>query len=123
MRRFWHETREDLTHWGLPDLVVVDGGKGQVGVAVDVVASLGLGISVIGLAKKEETIIYKDRQGKQSIGASRHWAGRERSEAISPYKELRLLKTSEALKLLRRLRDDSHRFARVYHHYLRSKNI
>ncbi|MFA5776568.1 MAG: excinuclease ABC subunit UvrC [Patescibacteria group bacterium] len=102
-RRFLHETRENLAHWGLPDLVVADGGKGQVGVATDVITALGLDIPVIGLAKKEETIVYRDHH--------------------CDYKELRLAKTSEALKLLQRLRDESHRFARVYHHHLRSKNI
>lgn len=102
-RRFLHETKEDLVHWGLPDLVMVDGGKGQVGVAIDVLNQLGLDIPVIGLAKKEETIMYKNRHCE--------------------YQELRLSKTSEALKLLQRLRDESHRFARVYHHYLRSRDI
>lgn len=122
-RRFLHEVREDIVSWGLPDLVVVDGGKGQVGVAVDVITSLGLDIPVIGLAKKEEIIVYKNRQDKQSIGVSCHWAGREErsDEAIPSYRELHLPKSSEALKLLQRLRDESHRFARVYHHYLRTQ--
>lgn len=104
-RRFLHEIREDLAHWGLPDLVVVDGGKGQVGVAVDVLALLGLDIPVIGLAKKEETIVYTEE--------NHH----------CKYQELWFPKSSEALKLLQRLRDESHRFARVYHHYLRTQRI
>jgi len=103
-RRLLHETRDDLTHWGLPDLIVVDGGKGQVGVVVDVLSQLGLDIPAIGLAKKEETIVYKNRR-----------------DGSGDYKELQLSKSSEALKLLQRLRDESHRFARVYHHYLRKQ--
>jgi len=103
-RRFLHETREDLAHWGLPDLVVVDGGKGQVGVAFSVMTQLGLNIPIVGLAKKKETVVF-------------------RCNKAAGYQELRLPKTSEALKLLQRLRDESHRFARVYHHYLRSKNV
>ena len=108
-RRFLHETHDDLAHWGLPDLVVVDGGKGQVGVAVDIVTSLGLDIPIIGLAKKEETVVFRHCE--------------ERSDEANPeYQELRLPKTSEALKLLQRLRDESHRFARVYHHHLRTQS-
>lgn len=112
-RRFLHEVREDLVSWSLPDLVMVDGGKGQVSVAEDVLDKLGLEIPVIGLAKKEELIIYSHREREKS-----HCEGHS-PEAI--YKELRLEKSSEALKLLQRLRDESHRFARVYHHHLRSR--
>lgn len=112
-RRFLHEVRENLVSWGLPDLVMVDGGKGQVSVAEDVLKGLGLKkleweISVIGLAKKEEIVVYRRCQ--------------ERSDEAISYEELRLEKSSEALKLLQRLRDESHRFARVYHHHLRTQN-
>jgi excinuclease ABC subunit C len=100
-RRFLHETREGLLHWGLPDLLVIDGGKGQVGVAIDVLKQLGLDIPVCGLAKKEETIVYLN----------------------SDYSELQLSRSSEGLKLLQRMRDEAHRFARIYHHLLRSRDL
>ncbi|MBU0650063.1 UvrB/UvrC motif-containing protein, partial [Patescibacteria group bacterium] len=106
-RRFWHETRADRVSWGLPDLVVVDGGKGQVGIAIDVLTELELTVPVIGLTKKEEVIVYR-QPDKQSNNLA--------------FAELRLDRTSEALKLLQRLRDESHRFARVYHHLLRIRN-
>ncbi len=126
-RRFLHETREDLVSWGLPDLVVVDGGKGQVSVAEDVLERLGLGIPVIGLAKKEEIIVYRSASIDGNKMDSNHREQEKRHcENRSPepiYKELRLDKSSEALKLLQRLRDESHRFARVYHHYLRTKHV
>lgn len=105
-RRFLHETRDDLTSWGLPDLVVIDGSKGQVGVAVDILSILSLDIPVIGLAKKDETLVYKGRDDEPT-----------------DFRELQLPKPSEALKLLQRLRDESHRFARVYHHYLRTQKL
>jgi len=97
-----------LTHipdWGRPDLIVVDGGKGQVGGALEILAQAHMVIPVIGLAKKEEVIVFHS-----SIGLGR-------------YVELRLARNSEALKLLQRLRDESHRFARVYHHQLRTKGL
>lgn len=101
-RRFFHETKENLASWGRPDLVVVDGGKGQVGIALEVLNSLDLNIPVIGLAKREELIVYY---------------------SDNEYHELKLERSSEAIKLLQRLRDESHRFARAYHHLLRSRNI
>jgi excinuclease ABC subunit C len=101
-RRFLHETRAKLVPWGLPDLVVVDGGKGQVSVAIDVLERAGLDIPVIGLAKKRELIVIRKN---------------------GDYSEISLESDNEGLKLLQRLRDEAHRFARVYHHKLRSDTI
>jgi excinuclease ABC subunit C len=87
-------------NWDLPDLLVIDGGKGQVSTITQIVDKLNLDIPVIGLAKKFETIIYRQN---------------------GELKELLLPKDDESLKLLQRLRDESHRFAQAYHHKLRSK--
>ncbi|MBE0635772.1 excinuclease ABC subunit UvrC [Candidatus Bipolaricaulota bacterium] len=82
----------------LPDLVLIDGGKGQLKVAVDVLQELNIeGMDVIGLAKREEEVFKPG--GSQSI---------------------RLPMESEALLLLRRIRDEAHRFAITYHRRLRS---
>ncbi len=80
----------------LPDLIVVDGGKGQVNTAYRVLESLGLTIPVIGLAKRIEEIFTP--------------------HAPDPFN---LAKTSPALKLLQQLRDEAHRFAITYHRKLR----
>lgn len=80
----------------LPDLVVVDGGKGQVNAAFAVLDGAGLDIPVIGLAKRLEEIFMP--------------------HARDPFN---LPKTSPALKLLQRLRDEAHRFAITYHRKLR----
>ena len=82
----------------LPDLVVVDGGKGQVNIAFHTLTALGLSIPVIGLAKRIEEIFTP--------------------EARDPFN---LPKTSPALKLLQQLRDEAHRFAITYHRQLRSE--
>lgn len=83
----------------LPDLLLIDGGKGQLRVAVDVLKELNIeGIDVIGLAKRHEEV-FKPGQS-QSI---------------------QLPMDSEALLLLRRIRDEAHRFAVSYHRRLRSK--
>ncbi|MFQ5975527.1 MAG: excinuclease ABC subunit UvrC, partial [Candidatus Hydrothermarchaeales archaeon] len=83
----------------LPDLLLIDGGKGQVNAAADVLKRLEKGsVPVIGLAKEYEHI-YKP--GK-------------REPVILP-------RASEALKLLQRIRDEAHRFAISYHKKLRTK--
>jgi excinuclease ABC subunit C len=80
------------------DLVVVDGGAGQLGVAREVLARYGFHeTQLIGLAKREETIY---REGGI----------------------LNLSHGSEALKLLQRVRDEAHRFAITYHRLLRDRN-
>jgi len=85
----------------LPDLIVIDGGKGQLNAAVAELAALGLErIPVLGLAKEYEEIF---RPGESQ--------------------PLRLSHDSGALKLLQRVRDESHRFANTYNAQLRLKKI
>jgi excinuclease ABC subunit C len=86
---------------GLPDLILIDGGKGQLGAARAELEKLGLGaIPVIGLAKEFEEIY---RPGETE--------------------PLRLSHDSGALKLLQRVRDESHRLANTYNASLRLKMI
>ena len=84
-----------------PDLIVIDGGKGQLGMACGVLDKLNLThIPIIGLAKEFEEIFTPN--SKRPI--------------IIP-------KNNKALHLLQQVRDESHRFAITYHRKLRSKNI
>ena len=99
-RRFY--PREDVKSWEMPNLILVDGGKGQVTIALNVLKEKNLKIPVVGLAKRNEALVYK----KNGV-----------------FKELYLDRTNEGLKLLQRLRDEAHRFARVYHHLLRLKEL
>jgi excinuclease ABC subunit C len=83
----------------LPDLVLIDGGRGQLNVGLAVLQELGLDwIPVVALAKQREEVY--------------------RSEALEP---LVLDPTSPALHTLQKLRDEAHRFAVTYHKTLRSK--
>ena len=85
----------------MPDLILIDGGKGQLGMACRELDKLGLGqLPVIGLAKEFEEI-YQPGESKP----------------------LRLGLDSGALKLLQRVRDESHRFANNYNADLRLKKI
>ena len=84
-----------------PDLIVIDGGKGQLGMACGVLEELNLThIPIIGLAKEFEEIYIPN--SKRPI--------------IIP-------KNNKALHLLQQVRDESHRFAITYHRKLRSRNI
>lgn len=83
----------------LPDLIVIDGGKGQLSSAVAVLHELGLvNQPVIGLAKRLEEVFLPGESYPQSIP-----------------------KTSSGLKLLQRIRDEAHRFAITFHRERRSK--
>jgi excinuclease ABC subunit C len=88
--------------WPKPDLLLIDGGKGQVSSAMAAVDHNGWDATVAGLAKREETIVY--REGLDFI-------------------EVKLDKNDVGLKLLIRLRDEAHRFAQAYHHKLRAKAL
>jgi excinuclease ABC subunit C len=83
----------------LPDLVIVDGGKGQLSAARHVMRELGfVYIPTFGLAKEEEQLFAEGQPGPIIIE-----------------------KGSPALHLLQRLRDEAHRFALTYHRSIRGK--
>jgi excinuclease ABC subunit C len=85
----------------LPDLIIVDGGKGQLSAACRELQRLGLhDLPVIGLAKEREEIYRPDRS-----------------------LPLRLPMDSPALRLLQRIRDEAHRFANAYHQLLMKKRV
>jgi len=85
--------------WAQPDLVIVDGGKGQLSAALDVMRDLAVAhIPAAGLAKQHEELFVKDV-----------------SEPIV------LPRTSQALYLVQRIRDEAHRFAITYHRNVRQK--
>lgn len=87
------------TNWPYPDLFVVDGGKGQVSAAKEVLEKYNVEIPLIGLAKRMETIITADLE------------------------EIHIPKSSHALQLLMRLRDEAHRFAITFHRKRRRKYL
>lgn len=80
--------KPDVSLSAVPDLIVIDGGKGQLGVGVEVLAHFGLGIPVIGLAKREEEVFVP-------------------GNSVS----LMIPQDSPAKFMLMRLRDEAHRFA------------
>jgi excinuclease ABC subunit C len=98
----------------LPDLLVVDGGKGQLSVALEVFRELGITqVDAIGLAKmRTEQDAFAD---EVSYSAERVFLpGRKNPVVLKP--------NSTALFLLQRIRDEAHRFAITYHRILRAKD-
>ena len=93
------EGNAEELRWQLPDLVVIDGGKGQLHAAKEVLDDLGYhDLAVVGLAKEREEIFRPDRDAPVLLPT-----------------------TSPALYLMQRLRDEAHRFAITYHRALRAK--
>jgi excinuclease ABC subunit C len=99
-RRFKRARLADASSWAaLPDLVMIDGGKGHLATAVEVMQELGVdSIPVASLAKENEEVFYP--------GSA---------------KPLVLPRGSQALYLLQRIRDEAHRFAITYHRTVHRK--
>ncbi len=102
--------------WGMPALALIDGGKGQLGAALGVVRDYGIGIPMVGLAKREEEIIvHKELSNVQIPESSADAWVSDSGDFVS----IKLSKNSHIIKLLQRLRDESHRFAVSYHTVLK----
>jgi len=97
-RRYSRQLKENNQ---LPDLILVDGGKGQLSAAKSTLDKLGLGyIRVVGLAKKFEEVFVPESSEPQNIS-----------------------KTSSSIYLLRKIRDEVHRFSISFHRSLRDKSM
>ena len=101
-RRLSHltEGEEDISFSSLPDLIVIDGGKGQLSSVLEAVGEWSERINFISLAKREEEVFVPHQ-----------------SEPII------LPRDSYALKLLQRIRDEAHRFAITFHRNTRGKRM
>jgi len=84
--------------WAKPDLVLIDGGKGQLGAVLKVLRALGVTVPVASVAKREELLFVPDKPAAIQL----------------PY-------DNDALLLVQRMRDEAHRVTNSYHKLLRSK--
>jgi excinuclease ABC subunit C len=109
-RRFAHTDN-------LPDLIVVDGGKGQLNVALAVLKELQINVDVIGLAKEERSQLARRSSAKRA-------AAKAEDRVFLPRRKdpIFLSKWPHALAILQRVRDEAHRFAVSYHHKLKEKS-
>ena len=100
-RRF---SETNVKKWGKPNLILIDGGKGQVTSALAALKDLQVEVPLIGLAKRYEEVIIPNND----------------AITIKPQYDIKVLSpSSDALKLLQRIRDESHRFAVGYHSILK----
>ncbi len=97
-RRFAREVAGDTRFGARPDLIVVDGGKPQLTAALTIAGELGVKIPIVSLAKREEELFVPGWEDPVALPAG-----------------------SASLYLLKRLRDEAHRFAIEYHRGLRDK--
>ena len=100
-RRYRRALNEEQTEsWrSLPDLIIVDGGKGQLNAACEVLRELGLNLAIAALAKEHEELFLPDRPDP-----------------------ILLPRDSQALYLVQRIRDEAHRFAITFHRKRRTKS-
>lgn len=96
-RRYRRVMEEGLP---LPDLVLIDGGKAHLSVAGQEIKSLGIDLEIASIAKEKENIYIKGCR-----------------------KPINLRRDTPALNLIRRIRDEAHRFALSYHHLLHKKKV
>lgn len=83
-----------------PDLIIIDGGKGQLSSVIEVMKEMGLNLDIVSLAKREEEVFLPNKTQPVIFALN-----------------------SPALHLFQRIRDEAHRFAITFHRQLRSKNM
>lgn len=126
-------------NWTLPDLILIDGGKGQLSSAITALEALDVHIPVIGLAKREEEIIVHKTRSNLKVSPDYFYSEASKvtvdtDEVVTRTDEasqthisadsedfiaVHLTKDHHITKLLQRIRDESHRFAVSYHTHLK----
>ncbi|HVS58781.1 MAG TPA: excinuclease ABC subunit UvrC [Candidatus Saccharimonadales bacterium] len=117
-------SEKNVKAWGKPSLVLIDGGKGQLDAAVKARDEMGCEkIPFIGLAKREEQIVIQ--KGKSNVALSEaelHKLGGYATES-EDFILVNVPHSTNLVKLLQRIRDESHRFAVSYHSVLKTKRV
>jgi excinuclease ABC subunit C len=119
-RRLREENRKK---WGLADLMLIDGGKGQLSSAIAARDESAQKIPMIGLAKRQEEIVIHSTDSLLGVDSQQFIKKAEKINAYikvsGDFITIELPKDSHIVKLLQRIRDESHRFAVSYHSTLK----
>lgn len=112
-------SQKNIKNWGKPDLVLIDGGKGQLDAAIKARDECDQNsVPFIGIAKQEEQIVISNNSGailnEQKLAELNGY-----SEKTDNFILISLPKSTHIIKLLQRIRDESHRFAVSYHTVLK----
>lgn len=115
-------SEKNIKAWGKPSLVLIDGGKGQLDAAIKARDEQGCNmLPFIGLAKREEQIVIAKGRSNVSLSEEKlHKLGGFMTES-EDFILLNIPHRTNLVKLLQRVRDESHRFAVSYHSVLKSK--
>ena len=117
-------SEKNVKAWGKPDLILIDGGKGQLDAAIKARDEAGLpDLPFIGLAKREEQIVIQKGKSNVELNTQElHRLGGYLTES-DDFILVNVPHNTNLVKLLQRIRDESHRFAVSYHSVLKVKRI
>jgi excinuclease ABC subunit C len=111
----------DVSLKQMPDLIIIDGGKGQLGATFLILKMFGLDkkIPIVGLAKREEEIFKLNHQFEQY----KEGLSEAQIKLIPKFSRVMLPRRSESLFIVQRIRDEAHRFGITFHRKLRTKSL
>lgn len=112
---------KNVKSWGMPGLFLIDGGKGQLGAALRALEEAGVATPAIGLAKQEEQIVISKKWDSVKLSLEKARGLRATYQETDDYILVNVPHESHLVKLLQRIRDESHRFAVSYHSTLKVK--
>jgi excinuclease ABC subunit C len=112
---------KDVSLKQMPDLIIIDGGKGQLGATFLILKMFGLDkkIPMVGLAKREEEIFKLNHQFEQY----KEGLSEAQIKLIPKFSRIMLPRRSESLFIVQRIRDEAHRFGITFHRKLRTKSL
>jgi excinuclease ABC subunit C len=116
-RRF---SDKNIKAWGKPDLLLIDGGKGQLEAALSVLRERKIEIPAIGLAKKFEEIVVRNDWPYTHLSQEILMKQRGFARVSEDFTLVDIPNNANIVKLLQRIRDESHRFAVSYHTVLKT---
>ena len=117
-RRF---SPKNLHDWPKPDLLIVDGGKGQVGAILGVLERLEINLPVVGVAKRQDELVRRRPHSDAPATTTAHWDDEAWVTANLAWETILLPGSSHVLQLIQRIRDEAHRFAITYQSILRGQ--
>lgn len=109
----------NVAKWGLPSLFLIDGGKGQLRAAIRARDGQNQKTPMVGLAKREEEIVVSKLGSGVNFQTSAAVVHQAVISESDDFYILRMAQSSDVVKLLQRIRDESHRFAVSYHSTLK----
>lgn len=112
-------SEKNLKSWGVPDLILIDGGKGQLDAALKARDERGATMPFIGLAKREEQIVIDHKRSGVVLNKAKLQELDGYTTTTEGFTLINLPHSTHIVKLLQRIRDESHRFAVSYHTVLK----